>query len=283
MRKILLFSILIISFLYSCDIINPKESVPSYIQIDTQKVVVLNPVVKGNNNHGIFDAWIYIDDKYQGNYEPPVKFPVLTTGNHKITIIAGIKTNGISATREEYPFYQEYIIDTNLTEDGITKLTPTYNYIDEAYFWIEDFQDPNVKIAPQTGMNSDTSIIRVANPDVSGDYYGAIYVTTSNPKCNVATNPETDPIYAFQAYQRMFLELEYKNNQKFWVGMYADGIPYSVELLNPSADWITIYIDLTETIRAHPANIYMLFFNTEYNGDYNGEVFLNNIKLINYE
>jgi len=283
MRKTLLLLLLFGLFFTSCDIINPKEDVPSYIQIDTQKVVINDPIKEGNNNHGISDAWVYIDDKYQGNYEPPIKFPVLTSGSHKITLIAGIKTNGISSTREEYPFYQEYIIDTVLTENSVLKLQPEYSYIDNMHFWIEDFQDSDIKISPQPGMNSDTVIVRESNPDIPGDYIGAIYVNSTNPIFNVATSAETDPIYYFQANRRMFLEMEYKNNQSFWVGLYADGIPYPIELLNTSSIWNTIYIDLTETIKSHPATVYMLFLNTEWNGNSQGEIFLDNIKLVNYE
>ena len=283
MRRILLLLIIFGLFYTSCDIINPKEDVPSYIQIDTQKVIIQDPVKEGNSNHGISDAWVYIDDKLQGSYEPPVKFPVLATGSHKITLIAGIKTNGISSTREEYPFYKEYIIDTILPEDGVLKIHPEYTYIDNMHFWIEDFQDSDIKISPQPGMNSDTVIVREANPDIPGEYYGVIYVNSNNPIFNAATSSETDPIYYFQANRRMFLEMQYKNNQKFWVGLYADGIPYSIELLNPSSNWNTVYIDLTPTIKSHPANVYMLFFNTEWNGNNQGEVFLNNIKLVNYE
>lgn len=283
MRKILLFLIIVGLFVTSCDIINPKEDIPSYIQIDTQKVVVLDPVKEGSSNHGISDAWVYIDDKYQGIYEAPVKFPVLTSGSHKITLIAGIKTNGISSTREEYPFYKEYIIDTILTEGGVLEIHPEYNYIDNMHFWIEDFQDASIKISPQPGMNSDTSIVREVNSDSPGDYYGAIYVNSTNPIFNAATSPETDPIYYFQAGRRMFLEMEYKNNQKFWVGLYANGIPHPIELINTSDEWNTIYIDLTGTIKSNPAEIYMLFFNTEWNGNNQGEVFLNNIKIVNYE
>ncbi len=283
MRKILLLLIIISLLFTSCEIINPKEDIPSYIQIDTQKVIINDIVKEGNNNHGISDAWIYIDDKYQGNYEPPVKFPVLTSGSHKITLIAGIKTNGISSTREEYPFYREYIIDTVLKESSVLKINPEYTYLNNIHFWIEDFQDSDIKISPQQGMNSDTVIVREANPDIAGDYYGAIYVNSNNPIFNAATNVETDPIYYFQANRRMFLEMEYKNNQHFWVGLYADGIPYSIELINPSNTWKTIYIDLTSTIKSHPANAYMLFFNTEWDGNNQGTIFLNNIKLVNYE
>lgn len=270
-------------FFASCDTINPKEDVPSYIQIDTQKVIIQDIVKEGSSNHGISDAWVYIDDKLQGSYEPPVKFPVLATGSHKITLIAGIKTNGISATREEYPFYKEYIIDTILPESGVLKIHPEYTYIDNVHFWIEDFQDSDIKISPQPGMNSDTVIVREANPDISGEYYGVIYVNANNPIFNAATSAETDPIYYFQANRRMFLEMQYKNNQKFWVGLYADGIPYPIELINPSSTWNTVYIDLTPTIKTHPAERYMLFFNTEWNGSNQGEVFLDNIKIVNYE
>lgn len=283
MRKIVFLFLILVLFFASCNKINPSEDIPSYIQIDTQKVVINNPSEEGYNNHGISDAWVYIDGKYQGNYETPSKFPILATGNHRVTIIAGIKTNGIGATREEYPFYEGYTVDTVLPQAGAINLSPTFSYIDNCDIWIEDFQDVNIKLGKQEGMTSDTIIMREENPDRPGDYYGAIYVNSAARIFNASTNPETDPINYYQASRRMFLEMEYKNNQNFWVGMYADGTPYPIERLNISTDWNTIYIDLTPVMKAHPANVYMLFFNVEYNGEHQGEVFLNNVKLVNYE
>ena len=55
------FSLLITSFLFllSCEVINTEEDIPSIISIESIDV-------DGNHSSKITDAWVYIDNEFQG-------------------------------------------------------------------------------------------------------------------------------------------------------------------------------------------------------------------------
>ncbi len=282
--RLFLFALLVAFIvLSSCD--GKDEGVPAYIQIDTIAVAINNEAKEGSNNHAITDVWVYINDIYQGNYEVPARFPILNTGKQQITLRAGIKLNGIAATREEYPFYHYIDIDTVLTPAETIHLKPKFSYISNATFWIEDFNQADIKLGETSQTNTDTSIQHVEDPLHTSPqlYYGGIFVDAENPNFINATNMETDPIKYSDAERRLMLEFEYKNNQAFRVSLLTGSHKYDVEILMPSSEWKTIYIDLTPTVKKNPAEKYALAFSTVYDGEKKGEVYLNNVKLVHYE
>src|SRR5689334_9342546 len=103
-----IFTSLIVITVSSCNLINPDEQAPGYIAIDTFTFDP-NPTIGETGpsvSTKIKDVWVYIDNKFQGAYELPAKFPVLETGSRKIIVSPGIFLNGIAGTRSPYPFYR---------------------------------------------------------------------------------------------------------------------------------------------------------------------------------
>ena len=114
--KHIIVSFLFVSFLYqSCEEIDINEGVPSYINIPSIEVVT-DLTNEGSNSHKITDAWVYFDNNLQGVYPLPASFPVLLSGKQNISIKAGIKNNGIAATRVKYPFYDYFNAEITLTK-----------------------------------------------------------------------------------------------------------------------------------------------------------------------
>jgi len=106
--KHIIFLFLFGIFLFqSCKKADINDGVPSYISIPSIKVDSIQSGV-GSNSNKITDAWIYFDNNLQGVYPLPATFPVLLQGKQNISIKAGIKNNGIAATRAKYPFYDYY-------------------------------------------------------------------------------------------------------------------------------------------------------------------------------
>jgi hypothetical protein len=283
MRKFFLhltITTIILLLTNSCD--TKEEQIPSFISIDTPQIIINDEQKEGSNTHKITDIWVYIDNKYQGNYQPPRTFPVLASGHHLITLRAGIMRNGISATREEYPFYHYQDIDTILIEDQTLKLTPKFSYITNAHFWIEDFQDPNFSIGDNPQLISDTSIIRIEDNNNPGNFIGAAFTDAGHNRFMASTNKETDPIYYSDAERRLFLELDYKCNTHFYIGLLGEKLT-TVLLVNTSENWNKIYVDLTPSIKSNPAQTYALAFWMFYDGEKQCQLFLDNIKLVRYE
>ena len=91
----------------------------------------------------------------QGIYPLPTTFPVLKEGNQNISIKAGIKNNGISATRVNYPFYDFYTENIILKKDSTTIINPAVSYFENTSFYIIDFE------------NGSSTFIRTENSDTS--------------------------------------------------------------------------------------------------------------------
>ncbi|MDP7567722.1 MAG: hypothetical protein QF383_04975, partial [Flavobacteriales bacterium] len=178
-------------------------------------------------------------------YELPANFPVLAEGKHKLRIKAGIKDNGIASTRVIYPLYSSFIIDEQeFIADQTILINPEVNYLESAEFFFEDFEGVGIDIEATT--ISDTSVIVTSNPN---NNYASGFLTDSLFTFEIATDKLNN---LPQAGAPVYLELDYKCNTKFLVGVYVN-FPQSVlqkELLviNQKEDWNKIYINLTPTI-----------------------------------
>lgn len=268
--------------LFSCEIINPEEKIPSYIYIDEFKLNTLSG--QGGNTHKITDAWVYIDGNFHGVYELPATFPVLASGVHDIRLAAGIKMNGISSSREIYPFYTRYDIQRTLTEAKIDTFLPEVSYLSELSFsnlWLEEFEDAGMLM--DTTSNSMVDIVQV-------------FDTTQGSKVGYVELSST--LYRFECYSeqivlptngsRVYIEMEYKCNQEFYTGLYANILNSSMELVpvmainSSSGQWNKIYIDLSQILVNYTnAKNFILYFSSEKSDDVTtGSISFDNIKII---
>tara|TARA_B100000900_G_scaffold178877_1_gene151607 strand:- start:3895 stop:4710 length:816 start_codon:yes stop_codon:yes gene_type:complete len=232
-----LIPLIIYLFLSSCDNENINE-VPIYIKIDSI-------LLEENTSQNISDVWIYIDDILQGVYELPIEIPLLVEGKHKLRIKAGIRENGISATRIPFPFYTSYIIEEqNFTVEENITLNPVFNYIDNITVIKENFEGIGVNL--ESTLISDTTINLINAPN---NNYGEGILNDSLITFEVATDE-----FNIDQLGPVFLELDYKSNTQFLVGIYAN-FPQSLVLqkdiiwITPKDEWNKIYINLSSTIQ----------------------------------
>ena len=234
----------IIAILLIISIISCKKSsdndIPSYITIG-------NFTLDGNSTHNITDAWIYIDDNLQGVYEIPANFPLLAQGSHKLRVKAGIKDNGIAGNRIPYPFYSSYIIDEQTFNPETTiSITPVVSYLENATL------DDKAEDFDGNGLNLETDSATFSIDDempIDGNY-GVITLTDSILLTELTTKEFSD---LPQAGAPVYLELDYKCNTQFLVGVYINFPQSSIlqkDLLwvRPKDEWNKIYINLTSTI-----------------------------------
>lgn len=247
-----LILLLIAIALNACD---PKgdDGIPAYIHI---KEIGLTTVAgQGTASHKITDAWVYIDMKLIGVFELPATFPVLQQGEQQVTIYAGIKINGIAATRSAYPFYKPIIINVNLTPgivDTISNAVVMYEP-ETTFSWMEDF---NGALSIDTTSNSETRLVRISDPELvfslynePNDYSAMASVSGDTVLFECATIQSLD---IPGGGKPVFLEMNYKNNHNLTVGLYMVSSGQVVQqpllVLNPSETWNKIYINLTPTI-----------------------------------
>ena len=225
-----------------------EVAIPTYFQINE---IGFNDNINGEaSTSKISDVWFYVNDQKQGIYEMPCTFPVIGDGTNNIKIFSGIKVNGISASRDIYPFYESYDTTLNFISDSILSLVPTTKYKQNLNFYSEDFDGLGNNF--DISINSDTNFI---SPFPTDSVYGQLSnvgkVILQNPFLNFeATTFEIDDFPS--AGSPVYLELDYKNNSTFIIGAYVNFsqsvIKKSIIAINPSEDWNKIYVNLTPTI-----------------------------------
>ena len=225
-----------------------EVAIPTYFQINE---IGFNDNINGETSTSkISDVWFYVNDQKQGIYEMPCTFPVIGDGTNNIKIFSGIKVNGISASRDIYPFYESYDTTLNFISDSILSLVPTTKYKQNLNFYSEDFDGLGNNF--DISINSDTNFISPFPTDsVYGELSNVGKVILQNPFLNFeATTFEIDDFPS--AGSPIYIELDYKNNSTFIIGAYVNFsqsvIKKSIIAINPSEDWNKIYVNLTPTI-----------------------------------
>ena len=275
------FSLLLISslILYSCKKVSVNDGVPSYISIPSFEVST--EPNQGSSSHSITDAWVYFDNDLQGVYPLPASFPVLLEGNQNISIKAGIKNNGIAATRTNYPFYDYYKKEIVLKKDSITLINPFVLYTEIAQFHIIDFESGS-KVFEET-TNSDTSFITNNDTILEGNS-GGVHLASPHLTFEIATE-EIDSLP--RTGTPVFIELNYKCNTAYQLGIFANYpqtvSTHSIITINPKNTWNKIYIDLTSTIiNTNNADSHKIFISMkrDINSTEIAELYLDNFKIV---
>jgi len=277
----------------SCEKFEGGQTIPSYISVDSFHLVA-NPLLElGVPTQNISDVWVYVDDIMIGAFEIPAeRIPVLAEGLHKLTLIAGIKYNGMSGTRGPYPFY-EPAIDTTfmLIIDSIVKVNPTITYYNTTYAaWYEDFEDGTISL--KSSEESDT-IMELYTFDTVHPIYG--------DACGVASLDSVQDILEVATYQEgvigielpktsapVFLEMEYSVNYSVVVGLFViqEGVQilrHPVVVLNPTdGEWKKIYINMTPAVSYYfNADYFSVFFRVDRTSVTDTAIIkLDNLKLI---
>jgi hypothetical protein len=260
-----------------------KEMVPAYIHIDKIDLKVTN-TAQGSNSQKISDAWVYIDEKFVGCYELPMTFPVLFEGIHQIKIKAGVKVNGIAASRAPYSFYSEYSQQVDLKPTEILNLTPVVSYTSFARFaFMENFENVGIILAPGPAGTSDT-MKQTFDKNLVFEGNASGITRLNSKKTNFQAVSNTSYILPTGGAP-VYLEFDYKCNHEFTVGIYAHTKTSSTIIpmlgVNPSGTWNKMYAYLTQGVssagNATDFNIYFAMINLE-GGD--AELLIDNIKLV---
>jgi hypothetical protein len=263
--------------LSACEVFNPEEEIPSYIRIERMNVST-DLATQGSTSHKITDAWLYVDDQFIGAFELPANIPVLAGGEHTVKIRAGIKQNGISATRVQYPFYNFYTSSANLQRGSVTNMQPVVTYFSGTTFaWLENFDNTGTTMSSGP-LPTDTIVVQQSNVVFEGTQSGAI-VLDGNKSVFFGTSATAYNLPAGE--QNSWLELNYKCNNPFTVGiMTTSNLTFPVLVVNPSDDWNKIYIDLSPEVSSHngPFHIYISMARAETVSS--AQLYIDNIKLV---
>lgn len=279
-----LFFLFILAGLSSCEKFEGDQTVPSYLKIDSIRIST-DYSIQGSESQAICDAWVYIDDVYLGTFELPARVPVLKTGKHKVSVLPGIKKDGIATTRVDYPFYKPFIKTINFSQDSTTSLgliTTTYTENSE-FIFKEDFE--------QVSLNLDTTPASIAyiqkTPGGSpftfeGDHSAKIVLDSTHEFFECVSHDPMDiprvPVYC---------ELNFNATQEFTVGViaysttmiYQSGI---VTLRSTNGQWKKVYIYLNNTLNSYPNALkFRLYIGTYRDATVaESQIHLDNLKIV---
>ena len=278
----------------SCD---TEEPIPSYVYISNSGLYT--DVEQGSNSHDIVDGWVYCDGILIGVFELPVRVPILQAGEHTITVVPGIKKNGLFNERVTYPFYSPFEQKLDLIPSAIDTILPVVRYRNNITFsWLEDFEDNAISVE-KSGSNTTTDSMFVTSDPVHVFNYDGI----ENKYSGQVDIPSEFQIFenaTVQLYDlprkggEVYLELDFKCNTEFTVGVYPvtgnfiNGVPivnfYSTEDDQGEMQWKKAYVSLKEDINnpEYAGATFRVFFNAQTNGSNEKQLFFDNIKLIHF-
>lgn len=281
--------------LTSCEVLDPPEETASYVHIEEIDLVILNPGEEGSGSHAIIDAWVYANDNLIGAFELPATIPILASGNTTITIMPGIKQNGISSTRVRYPFYNRHEEVVSLIPGEIIDVFPVVEYYDNAEITvIEDFESAGINF--DRGSTSDTNLVTITTPshvfegNGSGEAYldvdGGMNYWESRSDLNLVIPGGND----------VYIEINYACNDTMLVGIVAENILGSTKkgilFLTPTFNgngtpvWKKAYIDVsTEIGSAVDADTFEVYFEMlKTGGSYPHQpvAYLDNVKICHW-
>jgi len=280
-------------FTSGCQIFDKDEQVPSYVIVDS---VALTPNYPdfGTSSHNISDVWVYANDVSIGCFELPARIPILAEGSTKLTFSAGIKVNGMAATRATYPFYATKTYQMTLTPgmENAVKIKPVFDFDPSAVItYNEDFESAGIIF--QKGTGSDTTIEATHNPaDVFVNTLDPTEISNYSGVINLDAVQDTFEIENINAYvlpkngTYTFLEFNYKCTTPVIVGLKSYYSTKTVVdpliVLNPTDTWKKIYVNYTVRVSANynATNFRIYFAGVLRSNATSDKVLLDNIKLV---
>lgn len=240
-----------LAFLFACfsgcDIINPDQKEPAYLEIDTFSF--------DNNGYGmpiqrITDAWVYVNSKYVGTYELPAKrIPIIPPEDGSaatVWIDAGVYTDGIRSQRVAYPFYSRSTHSINFIKGQTTKLSPSYKFTPTTVLVQENFEGVT-GFGIIKGKKSTVPFEIIANTDNYPENEGQ-YAIMRAAKDSIATLQimQKDSTHTIPTYKPTYLEMSYKCSMPIAIGIYVKSSStyqyvYGLTLNATSNQWKRVY------------------------------------------
>jgi len=247
---------LLLGGLWGCSLMDPAQDIPHYLIVSS---LAFEPGPdQGTASSNLTDLWVYSATDVIGVFPLPAVVPVLPSDapGTPVTLLAGIRENGISNSRAPYPFYTTVEHDVEGPPGGRDTLSPTIGLVDNVRLMpVEDFENSNVF----NSLVGGAGIIRTGDAGAvyEGDKSGLIVVDADAPIVRVRT---VEQEYDLVSGVPIFMELDYHCDQSFALGVYGfrDGneTKHLALIVNPTEEtgavpeWNKLYVDLGPAVTA---------------------------------
>ena len=264
MRNSLLIIPIFFTLFSSCEKNQFNAETPSYLHISGIDLQVNG--TQGSDSQKITDAWVTMDGTFLGAFELPCTVPILADGAHEFSIYAGIKANGISATRIRYPFYDKCKLfqgtdslsssfanqTITLYKDSTISINGTTMYKENtAFIFIENFEDAGVIL--EASSDSDTILSKINTDSLVFEGYGSgvIVLDTVHDFFEIMNS---EFISLGSIYNQTLLELDYKCDHSFKIGVVVKSAEtgsinrYESLHIDSTSVWNKIYVHMTNQV-----------------------------------
>lgn len=281
--------LLFIGLLLSACVKNNSD--PAWLEV-TEWTLEANPALNGEEGqltHKLTDAWVYVNEQLIGVFEVPFKIPILTEGLANIRLYPTIRVNGVAATKMRNEHLVAFDATGTFIKNETLTIAPKTHYKDDVNFWIEDFEDINVRLTDDP--NTSSASLTLANDTLkwfNGNYYGKVVLNTQDSIWVAYTNQ--DQQLSIPKNKQAMLEIDYCNSVPFTnylLFVNSNGTNENpMVTMNPSPltalRWKKMYILLSEVITAGPNNTnYVQAFRAFYDPAVaNNFLLIDNIKVV---
>ena len=244
---------------------------------------------EGTDSNNIAEVWVYSETDVLGVFPLPATIPVLQENGEDvvhITLLPGVRVNGISSTRKPYPFYEVIELDVNYVPGGVDTVEFHSNYVSGVEVILaENFESAN---RFQASSTSTAEIVRTFDPVwvFEGAVSGLIMLSED---ASHVTSTTQEQLYDLSGDVATFLEFNYRCDNSFAVGLEAIGginpERTPIIVLNPTGEaWNKMYLDLGPFLRSTPtAYGYEVTLDAILDtGEESGYVVVDNFKIVHY-
>lgn len=282
-----LYAAFLFLFFASCNLINPKEEVPTYLHLEPFIFTNADSSFTGSSFYNIPSAKVYIDDQPVGTFDLPCTVPVMTKKTGSVLIVPAVTNQGLKSMVFAYPFYKSDTVTLQYNPGKIQNYTPKTRYSPDLTSTSFRFKINFEEGLLFKNLSGSTNIALESDPAkvIEGKYSGALYLDQSKKTSeSISTN-----YFGYLANQT-YLEVDYRCNIPFQIGMQAEDASGSTigEYLAgfyPKETRNKVYIDLSTFMNKYRTytKFYLKVRSTleEDDGKYTqGYVLLDNFKVI---
>jgi hypothetical protein len=227
---------------------------------------------QGTAAQNINTVWVSIDDRPIGTYELPAKINFTANeGVNEVMVIAGVTQNGLNALRVQYPFFlthRENIVISNDKrdyylnegEDSVLRVS----YLERANVTpIEDFEQVGLRFQPTN--QSDVPLRRITRTTNKDDVFDSKIPGESNNASGYVRMHDNETLFEMettdnfnlpQGSSDIYLELHYKTNHMFTIGLLSNiparGIQQApiVRAFPTNGEWRKMYVYYSDDVNA---------------------------------
>jgi len=282
-RFIYIFFLSSILVLNSCGINDNEDPIPAFVKISDAKVLLPNGVTDTDK---ITDIWAFADGQILGVFPFPAAIPITLTGSDiELTLLAGIRNNGINDTPVFYPFYKSDVRVLSPKPEEVISFIPEFVYVTTAKMPINESFEVANSLDLDIDNNTMTNLSIVDDESAIGNRSGLIELTNSVSFIEIASQVEI--LAGENARGASYLELDYKGEGEISIGIAKrQGIQLFVEYLvfvPGRQDWNKIYIDLTDKLSPRDYNGYRIVIGFRRTGfSATSKIWIDNVKHVHF-